>query len=63
MLVLSRKTRQAILIDGHIRVEVVRICGDKVRIGITAPDDMSVHREEVQEAIWREQQAEAEGQA
>jgi carbon storage regulator len=63
MLVLSRKTRQAIVIDGHIRVEVVRICGDKVRIGITAPDDMSVHREEVQEAIWREQQAEAEGPA
>ena len=54
MLVLSRKVNEEIIIDGHIRVLVIEIRGDKCRLGIIAPDDVSVHRHEVQERIDRE---------
>ena len=55
MLVLSRKKLETICIaDGLIRITVVDIRGDKVRLGISAPADVAVHREEVQEAINRE---------
>jgi carbon storage regulator len=49
--VLSRHVDEAIIVDGHIRIVVVSIRGDKVRLGIEAPPDMPVHREEVQRAI------------
>jgi carbon storage regulator len=51
MLVLSRKKDESIIINDHIRVTIVEIRGDKVRLGIVAPKDVPVHREEVYEAI------------
>ena len=51
MLVLSRKKNESIIINDHITVTVVEIRGDKVRLGIDAPKDISVHRREVYEAI------------
>lgn len=54
MLVLSRKKNEEIIIDGHIRVIVTDIRGDKVRLGIIAHEDIPVHRGEVQERIDRE---------
>lgn len=55
MLVLSRKKNESILIDGDsIEITVVDIRGDKVRLGIDAPKEISVHRREVYEAIHRE---------
>lgn len=51
MLVLSRKKDESIIINDHIRVTIVEIRGDKVRLGIEAPKDVSVHRREVYEAI------------
>ena len=54
MLVLSREVNQEIEIGDSIRVMVVEIRGDKVRLGITAPRDMAVHRKEIAEAIRRE---------
>jgi carbon storage regulator len=54
MLVLSRKTDEKILIGDDIFVTVIEIRGDKVRLGIQAPSDVTVHREEVYEAIQRE---------
>lgn len=53
MLVLSRKQHEGITIAGDIRVCIVEIRGDKVRLGIEAPADLSVHRDEVQQAIER----------
>lgn len=54
MLVLSRKRNEKILIaDGLIEIIVVDIRGDRVRLGITAPADIPVHREEVAAAIKR----------
>lgn len=51
MLVLSRQCDESIVIAGDIRITVVDVRGDKVRIGIEAPGDVPVHREEVYRAI------------
>jgi carbon storage regulator len=51
MLVLSRKKNESIVINNDIVVTVVEIRGDKVRLGIVAPKEVPVHREEVYEAI------------
>lgn len=54
MLCLSRKTHESIVINDDITVTVVEIRGDKVRLGITAPKNYPVHRQEVYDAIQRE---------
>lgn len=54
MLVLSRKKNERILIGKNIVVTVIDIRGDKVRLGIQAPNEWSVHREEVADAIRRQ---------
>lgn len=60
MLVLSRKKDEKIVIGDNISIMVVEIRGDKVRLGIDAPRDVSVHRREVYEAIKRKE-SEQEG--
>ena len=55
MLVLSRKKDEKIVIGDRITIMVIDIRGDKVRLGIEAPRDVTVHRQEVYEAIRREQ--------
>jgi len=54
MLVLSRQCDETIIIGDNIRVTIVEVRGDKVRIGIDAPRDVSVHRQEIYDAIRRE---------
>lgn len=54
MLVLSRQRDETIMIGDEIEITVVDIRGDKVRLGITAPTKIAVHRKEVYEAIRRE---------
>ena len=49
MLVLSRKVEEEIIIGDNIHITVVAIKGDKVQIGITAPKDVAVDRQEVHE--------------
>ena len=56
MLVLSRKKNESIVINNDITIVVVEIRGDKVRLGIQAPNEVPVHRQEVYEAIQREHQ-------
>ena len=51
MLVLSRKKNESIIINDNITVTVIEIRGEKVRIGIEAPKDVTVHRREVYDAI------------
>jgi 23S rRNA pseudouridine2605 synthase len=51
MLVLSRKRNESIIINDNITVAVIEIRGDKVRLGIEAPKDVTVHRREVYEAV------------
>ena len=63
MLILSRKTGETVVIDGRIRVKVIRVEGDVVKIGIEAPPEVSIHREEVYNEIQRSnQEAAAAGQ-
>jgi len=54
MLVLSRQRDETIMIGDDIEITVVDIRGDKVRLGISAPSSIPVHRKEVYEAIKRE---------
>ena len=54
MLVLSRQKNQTIMIGDKIEITVVDIRGEKVRLGITAPPEIPVHRKEVYEAIQAE---------
>ncbi|HVT27589.1 MAG TPA: carbon storage regulator CsrA [Lacipirellulaceae bacterium] len=56
MLVLSRQRDESIIIGDNIVVTIVDVRGDKVRLGIEAPREVSVHRREVYEAIQRENQ-------
>jgi carbon storage regulator len=51
MLVLSRKKNESIVINNDITITVVEIRGDKVRLGIVAPKEVPVHRQEVYDAI------------
>ena len=54
MLVLSRQKEESIIIGDDVEIKIVDVRGDKVRLGITAPRSVSVHRKEVYEAIQKE---------
>ncbi len=62
MLVLSRQRDESIMIGDDVEITIVDVRGDKVRLGITAPKHIPVHRREIYDAIQREkaQKAEAE---
>jgi carbon storage regulator len=57
MLVLTRKLGESIAIDDHIKIRVVQIKGKQVRLGIEAPKDTKIHREEVYAAIQDQNKA------
>ena len=59
MLVLIRKLGESIAIDDHIKIRVVQIKGKQVRLGIEAPKDTKIHREEVYLAIQEQNQQSA----
>ena len=66
MLVLTRKPGQSIMIGDDIEVQVLSVAGDKVRLGITAPREVGIFRDEVYERIERdreEAESEDEGRA
>jgi carbon storage regulator len=57
MLVLSRQKDESIVIGDDIEITIVDVRGDKVRLGINAPREISVHRREIYDAIQREKKA------
>jgi len=63
MLVLTRKIGEAIAIDDHIKITVVQIKGKQVRIGIEAPKETKIHREEIYRAIQDENKAATQSMA
>lgn len=56
MLVLSRKKEEELIIGGGIKIKVLEICGDKVRLGLTAPDAVSIVRGEIVAANKKKKQ-------
>ena len=57
MLVLTRKPGQSIMIGDGVEVQVLSVAGEKVRLGITAPRDVSIFRNEVHDRIEGEERA------
>jgi len=60
MLVLSRQRDESIMIGDDVEITIVDVRGDKVRLGITAPKHIPVHRREIYDAIQREKAQKAE---
>ncbi len=60
MLILSRRTDESIVIGDEVTITILSVKGKQVRIGITAPSDVSVHREEIYERIQSGDAGEAE---
>ena len=56
MLILTRRVGETIRINDDISIQVLGICGQQVRLGITAPADVAVHREEVYERIQEQRE-------
>jgi carbon storage regulator len=63
MLVLSRKVNQSIMVGDNVRVVVVAVDRDQVKLGIEAPREIAVHRSEIYEEIQRSNRAAAESSA
>jgi carbon storage regulator len=61
MLVLTRKPGQSIMIGDGVEVQVLSVAGEKVRLGITAPQDVSIFRNEVYERIESENREPSSG--
>jgi len=47
MLVLTRKKNETIVIDGHIKIKILRVRGNRIRLGIDAPLDLQIRRGEI----------------
>ncbi len=62
MLVLSRQRDESIMIGDDVEIIIVDVRGDKVRLGITAPKSIPVHRREIYDAIQREKKEKEESQ-
>ena len=59
MLILTRRAGETVMIGSDITITVLGVKGNQVRIGINAPKDVAVHREEIYERIKSEQAAES----
>ncbi len=54
MLVLSRKPNESIIIGDNVEIKVVEVRGEQVKLGITAPRDIPVHRKEIYDSIHKQ---------
>jgi carbon storage regulator len=61
MLILTRRVGETVMIGNEVTVTVLGVKGNQVRIGVNAPKDVAVHREEIYERIKREQDQDPTG--
>lgn len=61
MLILTRRVGETVMIGNDVTVTVLGVKGNQVRVGINAPKNVAVHREEIYERIKREQQGDVNG--
>jgi carbon storage regulator len=59
MLILTRRVGETVMIGNDVTVTVLGVKGNQVRIGVNAPKDIAVHREEIYDRIKREEEGEA----
>ena len=60
MLILTRRVGETLMIGDEVTVTVLGVKGNQVRIGVNAPKDIAVHREEIYERIKREQEGDSQ---
>ena len=60
MLILSRLVNESIMVGDDIEIVIADVRGNEVRLGITAPKNVSVHRREIYDVVQREKKAEQE---
>lgn len=60
MLILTRRVGESVVIGGDVTVTVLDVKGNQVRLGVAAPKDVAVHREEIHERIERERASDEE---
>jgi carbon storage regulator len=63
MLILTRRVGETVMIGNDVTVTILGVKGNQVRVGINAPKNVAVHREEIYERIKREQQGESHGES
>jgi carbon storage regulator len=63
MLILTRRVGETVMIGDEVTITVLGVKGNQVRVGINAPKNVAVHREEIYERIKREQQSDAAGRS
>ena len=61
MLILTRRVGETVMIGNDVTVTVLGVKGNQVRVGVNAPKDVAVHREEIYERIKREEDSEGRG--
>ncbi|MFK7890876.1 MAG: carbon storage regulator CsrA [Granulosicoccus sp.] len=62
MLILTRRVGETLMIGDEVTVTVLGVKGNQVRVGVNAPKEVAVHREEIYDRIKKEQEAEVEGE-
>jgi carbon storage regulator len=62
MLILTRRVGETVMIGNDVTVTILGVKGNQVRVGVNAPKNVAVHREEIYERIRREQQGDLQGE-